>query len=142
MKTRNEKNVSGCIIEKFRGLDIVIIKYDRKQQTKFYAIDIIYKPVKKYGMILLIGIFQRTWLLLIELSFMQIKKKHVRAFQCYYCNSYYFQKLRYQRHIEKCSGTSGIVYNFTDQNLASFEDNIGNKRDLRLVTYMDFVRYT
>ena len=67
------KNVSSCIIEKFRGFDIVSIEYGREQQTKFSLIDILHKPVKN-GMILLIAIFHRTCLLLIELSFMQVKK--------------------------------------------------------------------
>ena len=36
------------------------------------------------------------------------------------------------------SGIRGVAYNFTNQNLVSFEDNIDNKGDLPLVTYMDF----
>ena len=30
------------------------------------------------------------------------------------------------------------MYNFTIQNIVSFDDNISNKRDLPLVAYMDF----
>ena len=65
-------------------------------------------------------------------------KRHARAFQCYYCNAYYIQKMRFQKHIEKCSGIPGVVYKFTNKNLVSFEDNIGNKGDLPLVVYLDF----
>ena len=42
------------------------------------------------------------------------------------------------KNIEKCLGDPGVVHNFTNQNLVSFEDNIGNKGDLPLVAYMDF----
>ena len=66
------------------------------------------------------------------------KKWHTGDLQCYYCNSYYIQKVRYQKYIEKCSGIPGIAYNFTNQSLVTFEDNIGNKGDLYLVAYIDF----
>ena len=71
-------------------------------------------------------------------EFYASEKRHTRVFQCYYCNSYYVQKVRYQKHIEKCSGVPGIVYNFINENLVSLEDNIGDKEDLPLVAYMDF----
>ena len=63
---------------------------------------------------------------------------HAKAYHCCYCSSYYIQKAKNQKHIEKCLGVPGVVYNFTNQNLVSFEDNIGNKVDLPLVAYMDF----
>ena len=47
--------------------------------------------------------------------------RHARAFQSYYCSSCYIQKARYQKHIEKCSEIPGVVYSFTNQNLATFE---------------------
>ena len=59
--------------------------------------------------------------------------RHARAYQCYYCSSYYIQKARYQKYIEKCSGIPGVVHNFTNQNPVSFEDKIGNKGNLPLV---------
>ena len=68
--------------------------------------------------------------------------RHPRAYQCYcycycyYC-SYYIQKTRDQKHIEKCSGIPGVAYNFTNQNLVSFQESIGNKGDLPLVAYMN-----
>ena len=46
-KEEMKKNVSSCIMEKFKGFDIVSIEYDRRQRTKFLPIDIINKPVKK-----------------------------------------------------------------------------------------------
>ena len=37
-----------------------------------------------------------------------------------------------------CSGVPGIIYNFNNQNLVSFEDNSGYKCDLPVVAYIDF----
>ena len=133
-----KKNVTSCIVKKFRGFDIVSIASDRRQRTKFSPIDIIYKPVKKWDDIIdcyfsidLASTYRSEWSTGKSL-------RHARAYQFYYCSSYYIQKARYQKHIEKCSGIPGIVYNFTNQNLVSFEVNIGNKGDLPLVAYMDF----
>ena len=64
--------------------------------------------------------------------------RHMRAYQYHYCSSYCIQKARYQEHIEKCSGISEVVYNFTNQNLVYFADSIGNRRDLLLVANIDF----
>ena len=101
--------------------------------AKFAPIDIIYKPVKKWDNII-------DWYFSIDLATTNRAEwstakslRYARAYQCYYCNSYYIQKTKYQKHIEKYSEISGVVYNFTNQNLVTFEDNIGNKGDLPLV---------
>ena len=47
-----KKNVSSCIVEKFRGFDIVSIEYGRRQRNKFSPIDVIYKPLKKWSNII------------------------------------------------------------------------------------------
>ena len=98
----------------FRGFDIIGIEYGRRQQTKFLLIDIIYKPVKKWNDIIdcyfstdLASAYRADWCTGKSL-------RHARAYQCYYCGSYYIQKARCQKHIEKCSGIAGVVYNFTN----------------------------
>ena len=40
--------------------------------------------------------------------------------------------------MEHCSGVLGIVYNFNNQNLVTFEDNLGYKSNLPVVAYIDF----
>ena len=40
--------------------------------------------------------------------------------------------------MEHCSGVPGIVYNFNNQNLVTFEDNLGYKGDLPVVAYIHF----
>ena len=119
------------------GFDIVSIEYGRKQWTKFSSIDIIYIPVNKRNDVIdcsfpvdLASACRAEWSTGKSL-------RHPRAYHCYYCCSYYIQKTRHQKHIEKCSGIPGVAYNFTNQNLVSFQESIGNKGDLPLVTYMD-----
>ena len=41
------RDLSGCIIEKFNGFNIVRIEFDRKLRQKMSLIDIIYKSVKR-----------------------------------------------------------------------------------------------
>ena len=40
--------------------------------------------------------------------------------------------------MENCSGVPGIVYNFNNQNLVTFEDNFKSKGDLPFALYFDF----
>ena len=40
--------------------------------------------------------------------------------------------------MEHCFGVPGIVYNFNNQNLVTFEDNLGYKSDLPVVAYIYF----
>ena len=41
------------------------------------------------------------------------------------------------KDIEKCSGIPGIVYNFNNQNLVTFDENSKYKSDLPMVIYFD-----
>ena len=40
--------------------------------------------------------------------------------------------------MEHCSGVTGIIYNFNNQNLVSSEDNVGYRGDLLVVVCIDF----
>ena len=41
------------------------------------------------------------------------------------------------KNIDSCSGIPGILYNFHNQNLITFKDNLKNKGDLPLTFYFD-----
>ena len=76
-------------MEKFRGSDVVRIKYCRRQRSKFPPIEIVYKPVQKlddiidcYFSIDLATAYRAEWSTGKSL-------RHSRAYQCYYCGSYY-----------------------------------------------------
>ena len=66
------------------------------------------------------------------------KLSHDFAYQCYYCNKFFARPDKHKRHMEHCSGIPGIVYSFNNQNLVTFEDNLGYKTDLPVVAYIDF----
>ena len=36
-----------------------------------------------------------------------------------------------KRHIENCSGVPGIIYNFSNKNLTTFEDKFKSKGDIQ-----------
>ena len=66
------------------------------------------------------------------------KLSHGFAYQCYYCNKFFVRPDKHKRHMQHCSSVPGIVYNFNNQNLVTFEDNLGYKGDLPVVAYIDF----
>ena len=41
-------------------------------------------------------------------------------------------------HFENCSGIPGIIYNFNNKNLITFEDNFKSKGDIPMTIYFDF----
>ena len=65
------------------------------------------------------------------------KVSHGFAFEWYYCGKYFARADR-RKHIESCSGVLGVVYNFNNQNLVTFEDNFKSKRDISFTLYFDF----
>ena len=61
-----------------------------------------------------------------------------KCYQCYYCNKFSIQEMRQKRHMANCSGRPGVVYNFNNQNLVSYQDNFHAKGDVPFVIYFDF----
>ena len=59
--------------------------------------------------------------------------KHSSVRKCYYCSNYYVKKSMIEKHLENCSGQSGIIYDFNIRNLLTCEDNIKYKDDVPLV---------
>ena len=132
------RDISGCIIEKFNGFNIVRIEFDRKLRQKMSPIDIIYKPVKREDEIIEC-FFSSQINLAYRTTFSENQKiKHSTAFQCYFCSNYYSRKDKFDRHVENCTGKPGYVYNFNIQNLLTFEENLKFKRDVPLTIYIDF----
>ena len=46
--------------------------------------------------------------------------------------------MRHKRHLENCSGKPGVIYNFNNQCLISYQDNFKNKGDLPFSIHFDF----
>ena len=66
-----------------------------------------------------------------------LKQAH-RVCQWYYCNKFFINSNKQERHSKNCSGIEGIVYNFNNQNLISYQDNFNAKGDVPFVVYFDF----
>ena len=56
----------------------------------------------------------------------------------YYCSKFYDRKDKYDRHVENCTGETGTIYDFSMQNVVTFEDNLKYKGDLPLAAYIVF----
>ena len=60
------------------------------------------------------------------------------VYKCYYCRKFFARADKHKRHIENCSGIPGTVYNFNNQNLVTFEENLKYKGDLPMVIYFNY----
>lgn len=52
------------------------------------------------------------------------------AYECFYCFRYFLWQDRWKKHINVCTGIPGIVYNFNNQNLVTYKDNLKYKGDI------------
>ena len=111
----------------------------RKTKKKFRPIDIIYKPTRRIEI--------EPFCYFSEDNLKAYSSLHTEAeglrrahkvYQCYYCNKFYIDKQHHKRHLETCSGKPGIIYNFNNQCLISYQDNFKNKGDLPFAIYFDF----
>ena len=66
------------------------------------------------------------------------KLSHGFAFECYYCGKFFARADKQKRHIENCSGVPGIIYNFNNKNLITFEDNVKSEGDMPMAMYSAF----
>ena len=63
----------------------------------------------------------------------QDKVKHGFAYECYYCRKFFTRTDRHKNHLENCAGVPGVIYNFNNKNLISFQDNFNVKGNLHLL---------
>ena len=66
-----------------------------------------------------------------------MKRAH-KCYECYYCNKFFIRADRQEIHSKNCSGIPGVIYNFNNQNLISYQDNFYAKGDVPFVVYFDF----
>ena len=65
-------------------------------------------------------------------------KRANESYQCYYGNKFFIRSDKHQSHVSNCLGAPGVVYNFNNQNLKSYQDNFDAKGDIPFVIYFDF----
>ena len=140
------KTLSSCITEKFNGFTIIRNEYAKKIRKEFSPIDIIYKPTKNIE-IEPICYYTTDISLAYSATYFKKDKRRTKDYNsrsskvqsCYYCNRFFVHNdSKYQKHIKQCSSKPGIVYNFTNQSLISYEDNFKSKGDLPFAMYFDF----
>ena len=103
----------------------------RKTKKKFRPIDIIYKPTRRIE-IEPFCYFSEDISKAYSSLHTEVKglRRAHKVYQCYYCNKFYIDKQHHKRHLETCSGKPGIIHNFKNQCLISYQDNFKNKGDL------------
>ena len=121
---------------KFNGFSITSIQQQEKQRKIFKPIDIIYKPTKRIQ-IAPICYFSKAYSSLHSVGKRGLRRAH-KVFECYYCHKFFIEKIRHARHMENCTGKPGVIYNFNNQCLISYQDNFKNKGDLPFIIYFDF----
>ena len=127
------QQLSSCINEKY-GFYIISIEYSKKLRKKFQLIDIIYKPIKSADEKILC--YFSTDISKSYRNSCGDNEEISRgfAFESFCKNRSDKQK----RHIENCSGVPGIIYNFNNKNMITFEENVKSKRNLPYALYFDF----
>ena len=119
------QQLSICVFEKVNRFNIFSIECGKKLRRKFKPIDMIYKHVKKADAEMKCYFSQDISRAYRNTCNKGEKLSHGFAYQCYYCNEFFVTPDKHKRHMEHCSGVPGIVYNFNNQNLVTFEDNLG-----------------
>ena len=133
------RQLSSCINEKYNVFHVFSVEYGKKLRTNFKPINIIYKPIKSPEKEVLC--FSRND---ISKSYRNScgatsdKVSHGFASECYYCGKFFARADKQKRHIENCTGVPGIIHNFNNKNLITFEDNFKSKGDIPMAIYFDF----
>ena len=134
------KQSSSCLIEKYNGFTVIRIEYEKKERKNFEPLDIIYKPKKDLETEPLCYFTTDISLAYSAYYLRASKKKRATKVQlCHYCNHFFaHNQKKFERHLKHCSGKPGVIHNFTNQSLVSYEDNFKAKGDLPFYVYFDF----
>ena len=112
------RHLSSCIHEKFNEFNTICVEYSKKLRKKFKPIDIIYKLVKKPERKILCYSSKDMSKAYRKSCSQGEKTSHGFVFECIH----------------------RVVYNFDNQYLLTFEDNLKFKGDLPMTVYFDFGR--
>ena len=118
------RSLSSCIKEKFNGFTFADLKLSKKQKTEVLPVTILYMPVRKQDEVIKCY-FSEDLKFAYRSIYQKIKKDFVANTlnECYYCNDFWVIKSKYDRHIRSCSKKPGVIYDFTLQNVVTFEEN-------------------
>ena len=120
VKNRDEQKIarqlSSCLMQKFNGFSITSIQQQEKKRQNFKLIDIIYKPTNDFS-----NDISKAYSSLHSEGKRGLRRAH-KVFECYYCNKFFIERIRHTRHMENCTGKPGVIYNFNNQCLISYQD--------------------
>ena len=140
MKEKNQQKIirqlSSCLIEKYNGFTVVSIDYKKNKKQKIKAIDIIYKPTKHVE-IEPLCFFSDDISKAYSSFYPKVKERKHKVYQCYYCNHFFISITKKKRRTKSCSGKPGVIHNFNNQSLISYEENFRAKGDLPFAVYFD-----
>ena len=114
------------------------LKENKEKQIK--PVNIIYKPTKRIEIEPLCYFsddISKAYSSLHSKGKKGMSRAH-KCYQCYYYKKFFILETRRKRHMKNCSGRPGVVYNFNNQNLISYQDNFHAKGDVPFVIYFDF----
>ena len=124
------------------ALQSFLLNIKKKKKRKiFKPINIIYKPTKNIEIEPLCYFSEDVSKAYSSVHSKGSKKGLSRAhkvYQSYYCNKFFINEARQKRHKGNCSEKPGVIYNFNNQCLISYQDNFRNRGDLAFVIYFDF----
>ena len=107
-------------------------------ELKFKPINIIYKPIKSPEKeVLCFSTNDISKLYRNPGVATSDKVSHGFVFECYYCGKFFARADKQKWHIENCTCIPGIIYNFNNKNLITFEDNFKSKGDIPMAIYFD-----
>ena len=143
MKIKKKKEVIrkilSCIKEKFNGFHVALPSLSKGQKKDLSPMNIIYIPVKSQEDVIhcfftndIKNAFRGTY------NVGQDVKNASTVYECYYCSTFFIRKTHFDKHIRVCGKKPGVVYDFSLQNVVTFEDNIKYKGDLPFCIYADF----
>ena len=126
------------IIVKIYLTNQICVEYGKKLRKKFKPIDIIYKLIKKPEKKILCYSSNDMSKAYRKSCSQGEKTSHGFVFECYYCRKFFARVDKQKLHVENCSGIHRVVYNFDNQYLVTFEDNLKFKGNLPMAIYFDF----
>ena len=139
-KQKIVRQFSSCLIEKYRGFTIISIEYQKKQRKLFKPIDIIYKSTKHIEIEPLCYFTEdisKAYSSLHSKGKKGLSRAH-KVYQCFYCNKFFIAETRQKRPMENRSEKPGVVYNFNNQCLITYQDNFHTKGHVSFVVHFDF----
>ena len=119
---------------------MILIEYEKKERKNFQPLDIIYKPTKDLQTEPLC--YFTTDISLAYSAYYLSASKMIKATKVqshhYYNHFFAHNQKKFERHLKHCLGKPGVIYNFSNQSLISYEDNFKAKGNLPFCVYFDF----